>query len=426
MDLSKIKFPERFQAISRLMVLVVALLFAKVVSARVPPMAATEAVVPPPALPHPHAHPHPYPLPGSSPTWVDSLDDYARNKFLPAKKYNWTWQQSALLRAMTAQYDQKIGPNPEVYLNYVRTAIDRSMDAAWVGHNPNSVASGAGLAWLARVTGEAKYRSAAESLYQKYLQIPRFPNGAIWHLRRFAELWDDTIFMVGTYLLEMYLLTDDEKYLNELLLQVQTHREKLQVTDPNAPGAGLWVHGWDGDDKDHCRLCSQQHWDENAAHRSTEIWGRGNGWVIVTLTQIVESLPKTHPKWPTFAGYLKEMLVHLPELQDSATGHWFQLPAYPHVDGNYIESSCTAMFGYGIAGALRLGIVEGEAYEAAVDRAYQGLPKHSLSPRGKAWLGTLNVCQGTCIGDQEYYFKRKAKAGMAFGVGMVILFGRAY
>ena len=38
-----------------------------------------------------------------------------------------------------------------------------------------------------------------------------------------------------------------------LLQQVQTHREKL-VTDPNAAGVGLWVHGGDGDDKEHCRL----------------------------------------------------------------------------------------------------------------------------------------------------------------------------
>ena len=122
MDLSKTKFPERFQAIIRLMVLVVALLFAKVVSAQVQPLTATQAPAGPLAL----ALPLTLSLPSSSPNLVDSLDDYARNAFLPAKKYNWTWQQSALLRAMTAQYDQQIGPNPEVYLNYVRTAINKA------------------------------------------------------------------------------------------------------------------------------------------------------------------------------------------------------------------------------------------------------------------------------------------------------------
>ncbi|MBL0019524.1 MAG: glycoside hydrolase family 88 protein [Bacteroidetes bacterium] len=131
----------------------------------------------------------------------------------------------------------------------------------------------------------------------------------------------------------------------------------------------------------------------------------------------MESLPKTHPDWPTFAGYLKEMLVHLPELQDSATGHWFQLPAYPHVEGNFIESSCTAMFGYGIAGALRLGIVEGDAYRLCVERAYGGLRRHSLEPRGRAWLGTLNVCRGLALGIRSTISSARRSMGWLLGWG---------
>lgn len=356
----------------------------------------------------------------TTPSWADSIDNYARHAFLPAKKFRWSWQHAALLRAMSTQYEQQIGPDPTVYLDYVRTAMDKTMGRDHAGQNPNGIASGFGLAWLARVTGEAKYRDAAEELYQKYQEIPRAANGGVTHLKRFRELWDDTVFMVGIYLLEMYLLTEDEQYLDELLLQVEAHREKLLVEK-----WGLWVHGWDGDDQKHCRMCSQSDWSNNADNRSTEIWGRGNGWVVVTLTQILESIPKTHPQWPTFAGYLEEMLQHLPELQDTSTGHWFQLPVYPHEEGNYIESSCTAMFGYGIAGALRLGIVKGEAYQRSVDRAYAGLRKHSIQSKGP-YLTTQNICTGTCIGDKEYYFKRKAKGEKPFGIGMFILFGRAY
>ena len=360
--------------------------------------------------------------PSSTLTWVDSIDNYARKDFLPAKKYKWTWQQAALLRAMTSQYDWKVGTDSALYLNYVRTAMDKTMGPARAGKRPNSVASGLGLAWLARVTGEKKYREAAEEVYQKYLKIPRTANGGVTHLSRFQELWDDTIFMVGIYLLEMYLLTEEEKYLDELLLQVEVHREKLRVEE-----WGLWVHGWDGDDRRHCQFCGQGGWSNNPEKRSSEIWGRGNGWVIVTLTQTLESLPRTHPKWPTFAAYLKEMLEHLPELQDPTTGNWFQLPVRPHEDGNYIESSCTAMFGYGIAGGLRLGIVEGKEYQNCLARAYYGLRKHSIQPVGNGpYLTTKNVCKGTCIGDKEYYFNRKVRSGKSFGLGMFILFGRAY
>lgn len=354
-------------------------------------------------------------------TWVDSMDAYAREAFLPAKKYRWTWQQAALLRAMTAQYDAQIGPEPAVYLEYVRTAMDKSIGKIRAGRNPNGIASGLGMAWIARRTGEAKYRAAAENLYAKYLEIPRTENGGVTHLGRFRELWDDTVFMVGIYLLEMHLLTGEEKYLDELLLQFEAHREKLRVEE-----WGLWVHGWDGDDRNHCSLCSQTGWSKNPEKRSQEIWGRGNGWVVVTLTQILESIPESHPKWPVFASYLQEMIQHLPALQDSSTGHWFQLPIYPHAEGNYIESSCTAMFGYGIAGALRMGLVEGEAYQESVAKAYAGLRKYSIRSKEGPYLSTKNVCKGTCIGDREYYFKRKAKSEKPFGLGMFILFGRAY
>ncbi|MEM7039898.1 MAG: glycoside hydrolase family 88 protein, partial [Bacteroidota bacterium] len=357
----------------------------------------------------------------SATTWVDSVDHYARTAFLPAKKYQWSWQHAALLRAMTHQYEQKIGADPRIYLDYVKTAMDKTMGPSHAGRNPNAVASGFGLAWLGRVTGDLRYKKKAELLYLKYLEIPRAENGGVTHLRRYKELWDDTVFMVGIYLLEMYLLTEDEKYLDELLLQIEAHREKLRVEK-----WGLWVHGWDGDDKNHCRLCSQKNWSKNPGQRSTEIWGRGNGWVVVTLTEIVKSVPKSHPKWATFAGYLKEMLEHLPELQDAETGHWFQLPVYPHEEGNYIESSCTAMFGYGIAGALKLGIVEGEAFQKSVERAYHGLRKHSVQEKGEGYLSTKNICKGTCIGDKEYYFNRGAKGEKPFGLGMFILFGRTY
>jgi unsaturated rhamnogalacturonyl hydrolase len=52
------------------------------------------------------------------------------------------------------------------------------------------------------------------------------------------------------------------------------------------------------------------------------------------------------------------MVVHLPALQDKQSGHWYQLPVRKGEAGNYIESSCTAMFAYGIQHALDLGLVK--------------------------------------------------------------------
>jgi len=150
-------------------------------------------------------------------TWVDSVDSYARTKYMPAGKYHWTWQRASLLRAMTAQYEWAEGAEKVIYLDFVKACMDKVYNRAR-GHSPNNVASGLGMAFLARVTGEEKYRLAADKVYRHYMKTNRTENGGVTHKKRFRELWDDTVFMVGVFLQEMYKLTGDEKYIDELVL----------------------------------------------------------------------------------------------------------------------------------------------------------------------------------------------------------------
>jgi unsaturated rhamnogalacturonyl hydrolase len=118
------------------------------------------------------------------------------------------------------------------------------------------------------------------------------------------ELWDDTVFMVGQFLMAMYKATGDEQYLTELGIQMRTHREKL-----SDEATGLWVHGWDANDKDGLPyFCGQMGWPDDSTRRSAEIWGRGNGWIFVTLSDALgDHPPRTSTLWTEFAGYLKEM-----------------------------------------------------------------------------------------------------------------------
>jgi unsaturated rhamnogalacturonyl hydrolase len=354
-----------------------------------------------------------------SQTWVDTLDEYARTEFLPPAKYHWTWQNAALLNTMVHQYEQAPDAEKKVYFDYITKAMDKAGKRA-NGKTPNAVASGLGMAFLLRVTGEQQYKQKADKIYLDYGKIKRTPQGGVSHLKHNAELWDDTIFMIGEYLLGMYKATGDVKYLDELALQVRIHREKLQVKE-----WGLWVHGWDSDSSMHCTPCSQNNWPDKDTRRSHEMWGRGNGWVIVTLADALKVIPRSNPYWLEFAGYLKEMVVHLPQLQDKATGHWYQLPVRNTEPGNYIESSCTAMFAYGILTAIKQGLVTEPYYKGSVDQAYKGLRDHSIVPE-KGGLITQNVCKGTCIGDKDYYFKRKSTKGKSYAFGVFVLLGREW
>lgn len=355
-------------------------------------------------------------------TWVDSLDAYAREQYLPAEKYSWTWQNAALLHTMVQRYELGNEQEKETYLNYVKTAMNDKFKKA-NGKTPNAVASGLGMAFLYKITKDEKYLKACEKIYKDYLQVKRTEDGAISHLRLFPELWDDTVFMIGQFLLQMYQATDNALYLDEFVKQYRLHREKLQ--DPEQK---LWVHGWDANDRGHCTFCSQNRWPDKETRKSKEFWGRGNGWIVVTLSNALDIIPEEHPYWKELAGDLTDMLEVLPAVQDSATGHWYQLPMRPEDKdiGNYLESSCTAMFAYGMSKAMQHELVSGVKYEQAIERAYNGLRNFSLYKVDNGYLNTQNVCKGTCIGDKYYYYKRNVRTGRSYAIGMFIQFGVQY
>lgn len=353
-------------------------------------------------------------------TWVDSLDFYARTHYLPPKKMKWKWQDAALLFSLMKAYDLASEKDKPIYMDYVVQAMSKKLRKA-NGKSPNAVASGMGMAFLAQYKKGDKYEKAALKVYSQYLNINRVNNNGVSHKRFYKELWDDTIFMIGSFLTRMYLWTNNEQFLTELFIQIDAHREKLMDKE-----SGLWFHGWDGDNKKRVNFCGQTGWSKNPENLSQEVWGRGNGWVIVTLADIVDILPKENKYREKAITYLKEMVLHLPDLQDSATGHWFQLPLRKNTEGNFIESSATAMFAYGVQIALKHGVISDDKYSFAVQKAYEGLRKYSVVNIDNQHLTVINVCKGTCIGNMNYYLNRNNTSQKPYGIGSVILFGKMY
>ena len=57
-------------------------------------------------------------------------------------------------------------------------------------------------------------------------------------------------------------------------------------------------------------------WPDDETRVSEKSPGRGNGWLYITLADALDVIPRDNPLWDEFAGYLEEMVVNLPELQD--------------------------------------------------------------------------------------------------------------
>lgn len=356
----------------------------------------------------------------SAQNWIDSIETYGREVYMPADKYKWDWRQGTFLNSLVHLYNEKTGAEKDKYLAYIKTAMDATYSVA-NGKHPNAVASGHGMAFLARVTKEDKYHQKALEIYTDYLKTPRAANGGVSHRTETVELWDDTVYMLSMFLLEMYRLTGDEKYIDDFAAQVKAHSEKL--VDKKT---GLWVHGWDADNEDYDDKCSVVGWANKETRKSSEIWGRANGWITMALADALYTIPKSSKHWKPLEKEFKNVLKSLPNLQNTTTGHWYQLLIYPNDKDNFQESSCTAMFSYAMTMGMKMKILSKKKYQPIVDRAYQGLKKLSTETIEGKYLTPSQVCGGTCIGGKEYYYKRKITTGTGFGIGSFILFGIEY
>ena len=353
-------------------------------------------------------------------TRIDSLDVYGREVVMPSTQYKWDWGQATMLNSMGHLYNSKPEAEKKGYLDYIRTAMDLTMKDA-NGKHPNAVASGHGMAFLAKITGDPRYAEKANQIYADYLTTPRTKADGVSHRTETVEMWDDTIYMISMFLLEMYRYTGDEKYLKELQKQYFLHKEKLADKK-----WGLWVHGYDDDNDDYQDRCSQIGWAQMTPQRtSIEFWGRGNGWVVMALADAINTVPEKSLYFRVFATELREITKNLPKLQDKKSGLWFQLPIYPKDPANFLESSCTAMFAYGITIGLEKKVLKEKAFLPVIEKAYAGLRKNATKTDGKYLIPT-KVCEGTCIGDKAYYFGRQTREGVNYAIGSYIMFYLEY
>ena len=353
-------------------------------------------------------------------SWVDSVDLAGRQVFMPANNYKWDWGQATFLHSLVQLYNAKPEAEKTKYLEYIKTAMDATYSVA-NGKHPNAVASGHGMAFLARIDGAQKYLSKAEEIYADYLKTPRASNGGVSHRAETVELWDDTVYMLSMFLLEMYRLTHDEKYIANFVEQFEVHHKEL--VDEKS---GLWVHGWDADSINYNDGCSIMGWPDPVTHKSSQIWARGNGWVGMALADAIETVSPTSKYKKTLEKALVNYIQKVAPYQNPNTGLWYQLITLPKEPLNFEESSCTAMFAYSIAKAIQFKIIPKKKYFPIIEKAFKGLRSYCLRTGEGANLIPTKVSGGTCVGDKEYYLTRKITEGTGFGYGSFIMFGLAY
>jgi len=302
------------------------------------------------------------------------------------------WGDCVLMSAMLAVAQDT---REEAYREYAREWLEsyvaRGLDPA-----RDVVLNWAGLAgpaaWLYRMAGDERYLAWAEQIAEALLTAaPRLANGGIPPHAARRELWVDIAYFVCPSLAAVSALTGEGRFLDEAVRQVTVHAQHL-VDE----GSGLFYHVW----------------SEATGQRSPCLWGRGNGWLAISIVEVAEHLEDSHPHKELLLALLRRQVASLAQVQDPC-GLWHTVLDRPEA---YLETSCSAAFVYVMAKGARLGWL---------DRRYLGnarLGWLALADRVTFEGRVVGVSAQTPPGDFALY-QSIPRGTEKFGTGLFLLAG---
>ncbi|MFD1956029.1 glycoside hydrolase family 105 protein [Paenibacillus thailandensis] len=230
----------------------------------------------------------------------------------------------------------------------------------------------------------------------------RLPDGTLYRTRGTTDfmqntIWCDDLYMSTPFLVKYAELTGEPAYLDDAAQQFMLYREKLYM-----PDLQIMHHVYD-----------LKHDKPNGVP-----WGRGNGWVLFSLTELLAAMPSSHRLRPGLVSFFRELCEGYVRLQGD-NGLWHQVLTDPE---SYEEASCTSMFVYAFARGVRFGWLERPArYAKAALKGWEGLKERCIDKHGNVY----GVCRGSGYSFSSRYYKDELtwQLNDTHGIGIVLLAG---
>lgn len=179
--------------------------------------------------------------------------------------------------------------------------------------------------------------------------------------------WCDALFMAPGVYTRLYTLTGNRKY--------------MHFADAEFKATYNYLY----DKEDHLFYRDSRYFGQKEANGEKVFWGRGNGWVIGGLAEILKTLPADDKEFrPFYLDLYKEFSERLSGLQGK-DGYWhaslLDPDSYPSP-----ETSATGFIVYGLAYGINHGYLPADKYLPVVRKGWEALVA-AVEPDGKlGWV----------------------------------------
>ncbi|MDR3735985.1 MAG: glycoside hydrolase family 88 protein, partial [Acidobacteriaceae bacterium] len=331
----------------------------------------------------------------------------------------WQYEEGTLLQGVTNVWYATANPK---YYNYVKQSVDAlvAKDGSIATYNASGnslddVLMGRQALMLYGVTLDKRYYLAAKTVREQLDKQPRTPSGGFWHKQRYPnQMWLDGLYMAEPFYAQYAREFQQTKDFDDIALQFTLSEKYLRDAK-----TGLLYHGWDESKK--------ERWADPATGLSKEFWGRGMGWYAMALVDTLEYFPQDHPQRAELIAILNRLAEAVTKQQDAKSGLWYNVVNKPAGEGNYLESSASAMFVYALDKGVRMGYLP-VRYQAVAQKGYKGLLLHEAQTDDNGLVHVSGIVRSAGLGgtpyrdgSYAYYMSEPKVTDDAKGVGAFIL-----
>lgn len=300
---------------------------------------------------------------------------------------SWSYPQGFLLWGFIRLYEKT---GREDFYRYIldychKHVTEEGEITGYTGVSLDDIMAASVIVWAYYVTGEEKFKKAADSVRETYRTYPRNPDNGFWHSKdRQGEMWVDGLFM------GLMFLTRYGKYIGDKEYCFKESIDQLNIVFARCrkDKTGLLYHGYSEG--------KRAEWANPITGCAPEVWSEGLGWYAMILAEVLALLPEYYQGRDSLEEQLRLLCRDLIAVQDEGCGLWYQVVDKPGFPRNFHDTSGSAMFLYTLKKACGLKLIGGSEYSMAIEKAYKGILSKCVQGLDGS-IHVLDACNGLCI-----------------------------
>ena len=262
----------------------------------------------------------------------------------------WNYIDGCMMIALLRLYERT---GDDRFYRFVHDYLDTLVDdeGGLLGYkeetyNLDNILCGNALIDVYKASGEEKHKKAIEALLSQLKNHPRTREGNYWHKKIYPyQVWLDGLYMAQVYRARWEKYFGDGSSYEDIFMQFKNVRKYMFDEDKK-----LYRHCYDSSKK--------IFWADDKG-LSQNVWLRAVGWYAAALTDTIEAFPEElaeEKRW--LKGLLKELFEGIMPYLDKESGMFLQVVDYPKGDGNYPETSGSALLSYAMMKSTRMGFAD--------------------------------------------------------------------